>query len=582
MAALLFAFIFLVERPFREKTNLTRSTTVFPSFDASRAEQIEVRLPNAILRADRAHSGWFLSKPFPYAAAGEPIQSLLLALKELNWQVHISAGELNDRPKAQEEFGFITPLASILVRQGAATLHLQIGTNTPVGAQVYVQILGSPDVYVVDSGFLKWLPRSANDWRDRTLLSGAGPVDSIKARSGNLGFSLLNTNGSWRMTTPHQTRADIPKVEDLLNKTLSLQVAAFETDNPAADLEAFGLHTPELEIQLSSGTNPPTVLAIGQSPTNDPSVAFARVQNQNHIFRVAKDPLSGWRGSGTNLIDHRLANFSPDRVAQIEVRSSAPFVLKREGAAWIIPDQPGVAVDAELVGDVLAGLSRAVVEIEKEVVTDFAPFGLVAPALEYALKSNGGPSNSFIAQLAFGTNLAGKVFVRRLDEYSDRVNSIPPEEFHRLPQESWQFRARRIFTFSSNEVVSVAVHQKGKDRKFIRNPAGVWSFAPGSQGIINPFAFDEALLRLGTLKAAFWVAPDVKDPERFGIKEADHRITIEVKRGGEMLNYVVDLGAFTEFKTRYAAFNLHGARTIFEFPWPLFVEVQDCLTIPER
>ena len=401
MAALLFAFIFLVERPFREKTNLTRSTTVFPSFDASRAEQIEVRLPNAILRADRAHSGWFLSKPFPYAAAGEPIQSLLLALKELNWQVHISAGELNDRPKAQEEFGFITPLASILVRQGAATLHLQIGTNTPVGAQVYVQILGSPDVYVVDSGFLKWLPRSANDWRDRTLLSGAGPVDSIKARSGNLGFSLLNTNGSWRMTTPHQTRADIPKVEDLLNKTLSLQVAAFETDNPAADLEAFGLHTPELEIQLSSGTNPPTVLAIGQSPTNDPSVAFARVQNQNHIFRVAKEPLIGWRGSGTNLIDHRLANFSPDRVAQIEVRSSTPFALKREGAAWIIPDQPGVAVDAELVGDVLAGLSRAVVEIEKEVVTDFAPFGLVAPALEYALKSNGGPSNSFIAQLAF-------------------------------------------------------------------------------------------------------------------------------------------------------------------------------------
>ena len=92
MAALLFAFIFWVERPFREKINLARSTKVFSSFDASRAEQIEVRLPNTLLRADRTPSGWFLSKPFPYAAAGEPVQNLLLALQELNWQVHISAG----------------------------------------------------------------------------------------------------------------------------------------------------------------------------------------------------------------------------------------------------------------------------------------------------------------------------------------------------------------------------------------------------------------------------------------------------------------------------------------------------------
>ncbi len=582
IAAVLFAFIVWVEKPFRGKLNQARSTKVFPAFDAARADQIEVRRPASTIRADRTNSVWALSKPFPYAAAETPIRNLLLAIADLNWQVHISAGELRNRPKAQEEFGFTAPLASISVLLNGATLNLQVGTNTPVGEQVFVQLLGDSDVYVVDSAFLKFLPRSANDWRDRTLLPRPGAIDLIKARSGNIGFTLQNTNDSWRMTTPHQARADNAKVQELLNQTLSLQVAAFETDDSAADLDAFGLHTPEMEIQLSAGTSPPTVLQVGQSPTNDPTVAFARVQNQTHIFRIAKEPLSGWRGSYTNLVDHHLANFTPAAVTQIDVRASEPFTLQRDGASWTIPTKPGLPVDSELASDVLTLLSRAEVEIEKEVVTDFAAYGLVTPSLEYGLKTNGASSGSFIAQLAFGTNQAHKIFVRRLDEYADRVNTLPLEQFRRLPQTWWQFRERRILNFSTNEVVSMSIHQKGKDRKFIRNRSGDWTFAPGSQGIMNPFSFEEALIRLGMLKAAFWVSPDEKKPERFGIKGADHRITIELKRGGETLNYTIELGEFTPFQTRYAAFQLNGARTIFEFPWPLFFEVQDSLTIPQK
>ncbi|MEO6182194.1 MAG: DUF4340 domain-containing protein, partial [Verrucomicrobiota bacterium] len=202
IAALLFALIVWVEKPFREKRNQARSTKLFPAFDASRAEQIEVRRPSSIIRADRTNSAWVLSKPFPYPAADGQIQNFLLALGELNWQVHISAGELLDRPKAQEEFGFITPLASISVQQNGATINLQVGTNTPVGEQIYVQILGDSDVYVVGPAFLKFLPHTANDWRDKALLLRPGPIHSIKVRSGNIGFSLLQTNDSWRMTSP--------------------------------------------------------------------------------------------------------------------------------------------------------------------------------------------------------------------------------------------------------------------------------------------------------------------------------------------------------------------------------------------
>lgn len=580
VAALVFAFIFFVELPLRKKANDLRSTKIFPEFKVASANHIEVQRAGDEISAVRTNNSWLLTKPFVYPAAGEHIEALLKALADLNWQAQITAAELKNHPKAQEEFGFNAPIASLTVEPGG--VNLLVGTNTPVGQQVYVQIVGSAGIYVIDSEFLKLLPRSANDWRDPFLFRFSGPINAVKSRSGNKAFTLVHTNGSWRLP---QARADNSKIAELLKKTAEVQITKFETEDPQADLEQFGLQTPEMELSFAFDTNVLATLQVGRSPTNDPSVVFAKLQNQNHIFRVSKDALAGWRASATNFVDRHLVSLSSNeiaQVAQIDVRGEGSFSLRRKGDSWTMPAAPNFPVDSDLIHDVLTLLGRAEVDIEKEVVTDFASYGLAPPALDYALKKNGAPSNSILAQINFGTNQPGKVFVRRLDEYSDTVNSIRPEQYERLPRASWQFRDRRIWNFSSNEVVSVTIHQKGQERNIIRNAKGDWSFAPGSQGIINTFSFDEALYRLGDLKAVFWTSLDEKNPERFGFKEADHQITIELKRGDKTETLSLEFGGFSEFGTRYSAIMLNGARAVFEFPWPLFFEVQDSLTIPPK
>ena len=145
------------------------------------------------------------------------------------------------------------------------------------------------------------------------------------------------------------------------------------------------------------------------------------------------------------------------------MRGADSFSLQRKGNSWAIPAEPDFPVDSDLANDVLTLLSRVEVDIEKDVVTDFASYGLAQPALEYTLKKSGSPSNSIFAQINFGTNQPGKVFARRLDEYSDTVNSIHPDQYARLPRASWQFRDRRIWSFTTNDVVSLTVHQKGKE-----------------------------------------------------------------------------------------------------------------------
>jgi hypothetical protein len=187
-----------------------------------------------------------------------------------------------------------------------------------------------------------------------------------------------------------------------------------------------------------------------------------------------------------------------------------------------------------------------------------------------------------IAQIQFGTNQPGKVFVRRVDEYPDTVNSIHPDFYNQLPRASGQFHDRRIWSFATNAVVSVTIQQSGRERKLVRNAKGDWAFAPGSQGVLNPFSFEEALYRLGKLTAAFWIAPDEDNPDKFGFKETDHRILIELKRDGKTETLELEFGCFSEFGTRYAATMLNGARTVFEFPWPLFFEVEESITIPAK
>ncbi len=64
---------------------------------------------------------------------------------------------------------------------------------------------------------------------------------------------------------------------------------------------------------------------------------------------------------------------------------------------------------------------------------------------------------------------------------------------------SWQLRDRRIWNFDSSNVVSVTIHQEGATRKYLRDPEGEWTFAPGYQGppFINSFSTEEGIHRIG-------------------------------------------------------------------------------------
>ena len=578
IAAILFAFIFFVEHPYREVRSRPPELHVLPGFNPTNITSIQLQPAGQIdIRIDHTNSAWQITRPVAYPADRLKINQFLQKLSELTWQGRISATDLQSHENAPEEFGFDTPQFSITFFEGKNRRHLQIGKKMPVGDQVFVQVVGADGIYVIDSDILKLLPQEEEIWRDHHIAQwGTFAFNTIKAKTGNNSFEFQfnSTNYLWRMTRPLETRADNTKINGLLQKLVLVQITEFVSDDTNADLDKFGLLTPELEISLGAWSNEVFTLQIGTSPTNNPSLVFAKHKNQPNVFLVSKEPFSSWQLPYTDFREHHLATLPEKAIDEINVKGDDAFTLqKRTTNSWTISEDNSPA-DAGLVQELLARLNLCEIEVEKNVVTDFSTYGLEKPLLQYTLSVSTNITNQFradrVTKIDFGTN-NGKIFAHRSDESS--VYSIKLDDFQFLPRAKWQMQDRRIWNFESTDVVNILIQQKGQSRQLIRNAKGDWIIAPGYQGIVNnTFALEEGLHRLGELKAVFWTAKGAANLEKYGFKEADYQISLQVKRGGKLETLDLEFGGMSEFQHPYAAVTLHGEKLIFEFPWPLYYD----------
>ena len=586
-AAAAFAVILFVERPFREQKNRRPDSRVFPGLDAARVSSIQLRPANQFdIRAEKTNDTWQLVKPVRATADASKINDLLQTLAKLTWLEHITSEELRNRPKAQEEFGLSTPQFAITFEEGAASHTLLIGSKSVVGTEMFAQVVGGDGFFVLDGAFLANLPVNANEWRDAAALPQSvltANVVEVQAGAKSFRLELDPTNALWRMTRPLEARGNDIKIRELIAKLAAARSTAFVSDDPNADFEKFGLpntsaQTPELAISFFEGTNLLTKLEAGVVSTNATGQVFARRAGQSLIFLLPKEVIDPWRGTPSDFWDRRLIQFPAEKIELIDMRGEDSFSLQRESTnRWLVKaGAKTFPADAESAQDLLTVLNAFEVTFENDVVTDFAQFGLTNPAIECAI--HGVLTNALShteeklvekLQFGFGTNDA-KVFIHRNNEV--RVYSISRRDFELLPRASWQLRDRRIWEFAPTNVISVTIRQHGQTRKIIRNGENEWSVAPGSQGIIDPFSLEEAVHRLGTLKALFWTARGDQNRQKFGFKDADHQIDIEIKRDGGTQTLSLEFGGFSEFRHPYGLTDVSGEKMVFEFPLPLYLE----------
>ena len=582
VAAGLFAFIFFFERHLQRAA--PGPSPLLPGFKASAVSSVRV-LPagQSEIRVERTNSAWLMTRPIAAAAAATQIEKLLATLEQLVPATVVSPGELKHRPQAEVEFGFENPLTSLVLQDGGANPRIQIGAHTAPGDQVFLRVVGREDVFVVDAEFLALLPRGTNDWRDAALIDlRALAFDriTITNATGPMELQLDPTNGNWRMLRPMQTRADGRRILESLQALQSLRIEQFVADGAPADLEPFGLQRAALDLGFQSGTNPVALLHFGKSPTNAPAQFFARREGFNSIVTVPAESLTNWSKSFSHFRNRHLLAW-PAELGEIEVRGREGFVLQRVSSnSWQVASQK-FPVDAARAEDFLTTLKEMeIIEFVKDAITDpdLRTYGLTSPVYQVILKSTAqaGVTNPPLVQLSFGTNVADKVFARRADE--DSVYAVKLADFLRLPAAGWQLRARRIWNFNEGELARVTIRQGAKTRGLLRAGTNSWTFAPGSQGVINEFAVEETAHRFGELTATAWSAHgDAAREARFGFGTNSLALSFELKRG-EKLD--VEFGDVAPSGYPYARVALEGEPWVFECALGLYQLMLTYLAIP--
>jgi hypothetical protein len=581
----LFAFIYFFERHLHVAPS--GPARVLPALRASAVTSVRV-VPKGQLeiRADRTNGIWVLTKPVNSPAENTAINALVQALEHMTPATSITAQELKNIPEVNENYGFEPPQQSVMLQQGDQQTLLHIGIRTPLGDQFFLQVVGVGEVYVIDAGLLGLIPGHADQWRDPRLVDlGQFTFDRLLVtNSGKTWFELQRnpTNRLWRMILPGwETRADSETVEKALQRIQRLGAQRFVSDDPKADLDSFGLQTPELSLALAEGATNRVLLEFGRSPTNNSAQVYARRADQNALLTVSKELLGSWQYE--NFRDRHLVSLSSP-ISEIEVVTARDhFSLQvQTNGEWIVSPQ-GFRADKGSVDEFISRLSGLqVVDFVKDVVTDpdLPEKGLASPSAEYIFKTPvniaGTVTNVRLTALDFGTNLEDKIFARRTDESS--LYTVKLADVAALPAASWELRERRIWNFSENDVAGITIEQDGKTQGIDRRGTNSWSIRPGSVGMTrNDLAMDEVAHYMGQLAAAAWVGRAGENQAEYGFGTNVHRITVELKTGTKLS---VTFGAQAPSGFPYAMTTVDNEPWIFEFPWGVYQYIKTYLTIP--
>ncbi len=580
----LFAFIFFIERKSpgtaREGAAQTR---LLPQLKPAEVSSIELAIPtNQVMRVERSNDVWRVVVPVRYPAQATAIEDLLTALEELRQTDFISPQELLAQPGGLASYGLDSAPVTLILHQGAMRTELRIGVGALSTARLYVQVVGSQGVAVVPSSILQHIPGGVDRWRDLGLARmGFGQFDRLALRSGarQIEFEREPAARVWRLTKPMSARADNTRIEDFLRQYLTTRVAAFISDNPAADLEPYGLQNPDLEIVLGSGSNIVSGLRLGRARTNAPAFVHALRTSHTNVVLVPKELADGARALFTDFRDTRLATFTRVDVSRIELRSTTRLVAQRQDTnAWRLIEPLPLPADALLIQDLLATLgSLEISEFVKDVVTDYGPYGLTNPvlvcALYQTLQAPGGPTNRLLTQLEFGTAQGNQVYVRRSDEGSVYATALAG--FHKLPKAAYQLRERRIWDFAATNVTAIEVVQGGRTNKLTRNAAQAWVTAEGPLELVEAALVEETVLQLAELRALRWLSMGDEELARYGLGGTPHRISLELRQGDKPPVLSVASNA------PVAALQLNNQTVVFEIPARLYAHVLEYLTIPE-
>ncbi len=319
---------------------------------------------------------WVITAPEHWKADQDAVTTLLSSLHPVSAD-NIVENSTSDPAK----YGLAKPSLNVTVHLvNGNSKQLLLGDDVPAGSLVYARAEGDPKVYAVASSVKTSLDKSANDLRDKRLLTfdqnHLARIDLVSGKS-DIEFGKNNAN-EWQILKPQPYRVDSFQVEELVRKLgdAKMDLSGNADDQKKADA-AYASGTPVSTVKVTDSSGTQTLDVRKQKDDY-----YAKSSVVPGIYKISSD--LGKAIDNKQVDDFRnkkIFDFGFSDPTKIGISGSGiDKVIVRAGTDWKANNQ---TLDA---GDVQALIDR----IRDLTATKFVTTGFTSPVLTLSVTSNEG------------------------------------------------------------------------------------------------------------------------------------------------------------------------------------------------
>ena len=182
---------------------------------------------------------------------------------------------------------------------------------------------------------------------------------SIKRKDGSETVVRKDAAGKWALTSPKQLGADTDALNGI-NNTLSSLTGDRVVEEKAADLSAYGLNAPAVEVVVTKKDGKTQKLIIGDdTPTG--SGVYVMVDGDPRVYTAFSSTKTSLDKGWQDLRDKRLLTFDQDKLTRVELmaKKSAVEFGKNNQNEWTILKPKPLRADGWQVEELIRKLKDA-------------------------------------------------------------------------------------------------------------------------------------------------------------------------------------------------------------------------------
>jgi hypothetical protein len=318
---------------------------------------------------------WQITAPKSLGADQEAVSSLLSTVSSLN-----SDRLVEDKAADLSQYGLTQPSLQLdVTTKDSKSQKLLLGDDTPAGSAVFAKLEGDPRVFTIASYTKSSIDKTANDLRDKRLLTlDFDKLSQVEVVNKKQDIQFGRNKQQWQIVKPRPSRADNFQVEEIVRK---LRDAKMETAPSDADVK-------KAAAAFASGTQVATAKVTDAASTQELQIRkskddyYAKSSAVSGIYKVPSDLGSGLDKNVDDFRNKKLFDFGYDDPSKVELHDGAKaYFLTKGGQDWWSADSK--KLDS-------ASVQSLIDKIRELSATKFVDSGFTTPVVELTVISNDG------------------------------------------------------------------------------------------------------------------------------------------------------------------------------------------------